>query len=467
VAIFGPGLATASANHLLRVLHGQRVGGTLQDPRAQQHTSEFSPAQIDAALEFLRRTVPVDEIANAGLRAEDELRELEEEAEPDAEAESAEGDQKAASGKDSPGTLSDRFARRLVKTPAPAPAPAPTDVYGDSVIDRIRAQNIARRKEEERRKAEEEEKRRAEEPAGTVSGTLQEVHETPRRDLSPQMKKWRELATSNLTEPPRMSARERLWPSYALVSALVIGGAVAAHYYQPPEQYQRLFPDIPPATATVVAVIAANVAAWALWKVPPMWRHLNRYMLVVAATPKPLSLIGAGFSHQALWHLSVNMMFLWFFGTRLHEEVGRAHFLQLYLAAGSVGFLTSLTEMVLWKQLHLSTLGASGAVYGIAVAYFMLHQVDGFRIFNLPAPPSEGIPGVVFIATILGLQLAQYRVQKKMVDVVSHLGGILVGLVYGQYLAMRKAEKAAAASEGRGERHVLELIRERWGRGET
>jgi len=262
-----------------------------------------------------------------------------------------------------------------------------------------------------------------------------------------------------------MSAWARLWPSYALITALIVGGTVAAQYYSPPEPYQRLFPDIPPATATVAVIIAANIAIWGLWKVPPLWRNFNRYMLVVAATPRPLSLLGTAFSHQSLFHLSTNMLFLWYFGTMVHEEVGRAHFVQLYLTAGSVGFLTSLTEMVLWSQLHLSTLGASGAVYGIAVAYFMLHQVDGFRIFNVPAPPSEGIPGVVFIATILGIQLAQYRVQKKMVDIVSHLGGILVGLVFGQYLAIRKAEQAAAAKQGRGERPVLELIREKGIRG--
>ncbi|KAL1844662.1 hypothetical protein VTK73DRAFT_2071 [Phialemonium thermophilum] len=74
LGIFGPGISAASANRLLRILHGRRVAGTLDDPLVQVNTMPYTKQQQDAALAYLRARVPVDEVINAGLRAEDELR---------------------------------------------------------------------------------------------------------------------------------------------------------------------------------------------------------------------------------------------------------------------------------------------------------------------------------------------------------------------------------------------------------
>jgi rhomboid-like protein len=76
-------------------------------------------------------------------------------------------------------------------------------------------------------------------------------------------------------------------------------------------------PDVPPAVATVGAIIGANLAVTLLWKyVPPSWRLLNRYFVIVPFYPSSLGMIGSTFSHQTWRHLGTNMMVLALMGTR-------------------------------------------------------------------------------------------------------------------------------------------------------
>lgn len=424
--IFGPHISTVEANKLLRILHGRRVAGTLDDPSVKINTSHFSKASIDAALKYLRHAAPVDEVMNAGLRAEDELRALEEgEPIPDG-ANTAE----AAGSTD----YTSRF--KMYKDQSG------DNVYGEGALDKIRARNVAKYKEQVRQQ-EEEKRKREEEEAKAHPGGLQTIEQRQPRAVSPRMQEWKKKAVlSDMKEPPQMPASKRLLPSTIFVAILVAGFAVYAQYYQPPDW--RLWPDYTPAQATVGALILLNLAGFALWKFPPAWPMMNRYFMLVAATPKPASVLGAMFSHQAATHLLLNMLFVWFVGIRLHDEVGRGDFLATYVASGSIGFLATLYSLVLRNQLHLTTLGASGAFYGVATAYFWLHRFDGFKIFGLPPDPATGIQGLGFIGLMLALNLtAVFSKNAHRIDVMSHLMGMAVGLAAGAILEKRHKTPAA------------------------
>jgi rhomboid-like protein len=426
LSIFGPHISTVEANKLLRILHGRRVAGTLDDPSVKINTSHFGKESIDAALKYLRHTAPVDEVMNAGLRAEDELRQLE-------EAESApEG---AVGTETEQGTdYKSRFA--IYKNQS-----SEDDVYGEGALDKIRARNVARYKEQ--LKQQEEEKRKREEEAKARPGGLQTIEERQTRAVSPRMEEWKKKAVlSDMKEPPKMPVSKRLVPSTIFVAIIVAAFAVFAQVYEPPEW--RLWPDYSPATATVGALILLNLAGFALWRLPPAWPMMNRYFMLVAATPKPFSILGAMFSHQAASHLLLNMLFVWFVGIRLHDEVGRGDFLATYMASGSIGFLATLYSLVLRNQLHLTTLGASGAFYGVATAYFWLHRFDGFKILGLPPDPATGIQGLGFIGLMLALNLtAVFSKNAHRIDVVSHLMGMAVGLAAGAVLEKRHRTPAA------------------------
>ncbi|KAH6689138.1 hypothetical protein F5X68DRAFT_205048 [Plectosphaerella plurivora] len=427
--IFGPGIKSAAANRLLRILHGRRVAGTLDDPAYHGNTSSFSQDDKTKALVYLRRTIEVDELLNAGLRAEDELRELELE----------------AAGEVDP--LDDPVAAANAKLAARKPDP----VYGDSVFDGIRARNIAKREEQERIEAEE----RAEQER-LRPGPLAKLDDKP-RELSPRMQQWMEQGTSNLEAPPELSHFERLLPSTAFVALLVVTVAGLAAIYTPPSDYDRLFPEISPAYATVGAIVAINLAVHLAWRIPPLWGFLNRYFILVHGVPKAPTVLTSVFSHQHfLYHLIPNMIGLCAIGPALHDDIGRAGFLAIYLASGAMGFLGSLYWFTLRGILTSATIGASGAVYGIFTGYFWLHRFDSFKILNFPPDPLDGPQGLVFIAMAIGLHIwGVTRKGAKITDYPSHLAGMATGLV-GVHLMTggrgRLADPAAVPEGGRRSR---------------
>lgn len=418
LGVFGKGINTKRANHLLRMLHGRRVAGTLDDPAFAIHTASFTKDQIEKALQYLRKSVPVDEVINAGLRAEDELAQLEQ------EMEAAENEKLA------------KEAARKEETDAPASSYAPDPVYGHSAFDEIRAKNIAKRKAQEA--AEEEEREAAEARGEVASGPLAKVEgEQQERQISnPRIAEYHRKAQSDLEAPPELKAWERILPS-ATVVALVVGflAAVATVYEEPDARY-RVFPDISTAHATVGTLIALNVLVWVGWRVPPLWSMLNRYMIFVVATVKPVTMFTAAFSQQKLSHLLINMVPLWIVGSPVHDEVGRANFLTLYLGCGALGFLGSLVTYTLRGWLSVTSLGASGATLGVCSAFFWEHRNDGFRFFGLP---EDGVHGIVFLALLFVPQLAAFgKTAKFKIDIASHMVGMLAGILGIEYFNRSK-----------------------------
>lgn len=157
-----------------------------------------------------------------------------------------------------------------------------------------------------------------------------------------------------------------------------------------------MWPEMPPAAATAIAIAGLNLGIYALWKVPPAWRMLNRHFIIVSMWPRATSMIGSVFSHQTAKHLVLNMGPLLLIGTRreypchkvkwtranfwafpykVHDEIGRGNFLALYLASGTFGSLVSLMgHSLILKNLATTSLGASGAMCSLIAAWCMLHQ---------------------------------------------------------------------------------------------
>lgn len=422
--IFGSGLSAHEANELLRILHGRRVAGTLEDPAFAVHTAQFTPEQVAAGLAYLRKTVPVDEVVNAGLRAEDELEQLEREQQ--LARETQESQQREKGSKSTEG--------------ATAPVYKPDPVYGRSMLDEIRARNIAKRKAEEM--ALEEERRRVEEEQ-QVAGPVAKTQDQTRLPANPMIAEYHKKAQSDLEAPPEMKAWERILPS-ATVVVLVLGFLVAVcTVYEEPMPRFRLLRDIPTSHATVGALMAVNALVWLGWRVPPLWPLFNRYMIFVVATVKPATLFTAPFSHKSLQHMLINMLPLWLVGTRVHEEMGRAEFLTLYVGCGAMGFLGSLVTYTLRGWLTVTSLGASGATLGLCSAYFWEHRDDGFRMFGLPR---DGVNGIVFLAALVALQLASLGTTARLqVDLASHLAGMATGV-----LGMELISRSGGVNEGGG-----------------
>ena len=404
-SIFGPSeISVKDANSLLRILHGRRVAGTLKDPAFYGNTAQFARRKIQKALVYLRATIPVEEVRNAGLRAEDELNEMD-------RKEERQKTQKGSVSKDE--ELEDE---------------EDDPVYGRSALAEVRARNKALQKAQETaqqaameaKKAKEAEARKNEPPGSLVVVDGQEV-----RLSNPRTAKLYLEATSGIKEVPEMSVAERILPSVVVVLLAVGFMAAVALVYEDPATRHRLFPDIRASTATLTVLVGLNALVWILWKVPVAWKFLNRNMIMVVALPRPLSMFLSAFSHQTFFHLLPNMVILWFLGQSLHDEIGRANFLALFISCGALSQLSSLVGHGVRGALYTTSLGASGAVLGICTAYLWEHRMDGFTFFGLP---DNGVHGIVALATVVGLQISLlWWTKGHTVDMASHIGGMLAG----------------------------------------
>ena len=141
---------------------------------------------------------------------------------------------------------------------------------------------------------------------------------------------------------------------------------------------------------------------------------------------EPWTYVSYMFVHVGLWHLAVNMILLFFWGTRLEERMGGRAFLLFYLYSGLGGPLLSLLVSAVGVPVA-PFVGASAAVLGVGVAYVMYWPDSEMIIFPLPMPIKTRYIVIAIIALgFLGAMLNS----NSMVANWAHLGGALVGFLY-------------------------------------
>ena len=277
--IFGENMGMQRGNVLLALVQSRRQEGTLDlafgDP-------DINHELVGLALSFLRREHPMDEDRAVMRRIE---REEEESYKPQ-------------------GSASTR--------------------YSESVFEKKRKENEAKWEAEQATAIEEAARNETGSGRSGKSGKpgtlVQNARSTAtlsKQEKSEFLKKWEKRAKlSDYTEPPVMTKTQRLLPTAIFVVLSIAASLSFAMNYKPPERAARIFPDTPPAAATILTIISLNVFGFMMWKTPPMWRFMNKFGLLIVATPRAVSAIGNVFSHQRAAHLATNMFVLWFIGTR-------------------------------------------------------------------------------------------------------------------------------------------------------
>jgi rhomboid family protein len=128
------------------------------------------------------------------------------------------------------------------------------------------------------------------------------------------------------------------------------------------------------------------------------------------------------FLHSTGWlsHILLNMLMLWMFGTEVERAWGTKAFVKYYFVCGiGAALVTSLT---FWDS---TTIGASGAVFGIMLAYAMMfpnRQILFWFIFPMRA--------VSFVLLCAGIELCSLLSLQDGVAHIAHLGGMLFGYLY-------------------------------------
>jgi len=137
-------------------------------------------------------------------------------------------------------------------------------------------------------------------------------------------------------------------------------------------------------------------------------------------------LITSAFLHGNLTHLLLNMFALWMFGREVEHVLGTQSFLALYTAAVLSGSVAQLITVSMSDGPVYPTVGASGGVFGVLLAFGMLFP----RRTIVPLFPPIPMPAWLFVALYGLLELSNGVMGTNQgVAHFAHLGGMLGALL--------------------------------------
>jgi membrane associated rhomboid family serine protease len=193
---------------------------------------------------------------------------------------------------------------------------------------------------------------------------------------------------------------------------------------------------LPPATR---AIIAVNVVAFLLQQV-----YGNSMVALFALWPlgsplfQPWQLVTYAFLHGNLAHIFFNMFALFMFGRALEYFWGSRRFTIFYLACVIAAAATQLLTASLAGSIE-ATLGASGGVFGLLLAFAMYFPRQRITLLFPPIP----MPAWLFVTLygVLELVLGVTNTQAGVAH-FAHLGGMLGGALVILYWRARRIPRS-------------------------
>jgi len=146
---------------------------------------------------------------------------------------------------------------------------------------------------------------------------------------------------------------------------------------------------------------------------------------------QPIQIITHFFTHGGIVHIGFNMLFLIGLGPKLEYLMGSKKFVEFYLFSGIVGGIL----VCIFDPSHIRVVGASGALFGVLVAYAIYFPYEKIAFFLLPAfEVRKLVIGVLvisvalivadFITTKMGLA------QTAGISHFGHVSGAAAGFLY-------------------------------------
>jgi membrane associated rhomboid family serine protease len=142
---------------------------------------------------------------------------------------------------------------------------------------------------------------------------------------------------------------------------------------------------------------------------------------------QPWQLITCAFLHGGIAHIALNMYGLWAFGQNVERALGPWRFLALYFASVLTSGLVQLAYVSMTAGSEVvPTIGASGGVFGVLLAFGMLFPHVRVMLLFPPIPMKAWLMVIVF-----GLIELLTGVTGTMQGIAhfAHLGGMLGALV--------------------------------------
>lgn len=176
--------------------------------------------------------------------------------------------------------------------------------------------------------------------------------------------------------------------------------------------------------ANVIVFLLTQVTGMSVWA---GWFGLNPHDVIFGMRVwQPFTYM---FLHGGIWHIAMNMLMLWMFGSELEGLWGRKEFLRFYLVTGAGAGVFSLVPYFLGVltgyrgDIH-SIIGASGAVYAILLAYAVTYPDRKVLVYML-------VPvKVKYLMLIMGFMTFVSIGNGDGISHITHLGGLVVGWIY-------------------------------------
>jgi membrane associated rhomboid family serine protease len=164
-------------------------------------------------------------------------------------------------------------------------------------------------------------------------------------------------------------------------------------------------------------------APLALW-----YRQYFGLMPIETGSFYPWQLITYQFMHGDFWHLFFNMFFgLWMFGMEVEHTWGTKKFSLFYLSCGVAAGLCQLFLAPVFEPSLAPTVGASGAVFGVLVAFAMMFP-DRYIFIYFLIP----VKAKYFVLFLIVLGVMSIGGGSQVAN-LAHLGGALAGYLFLLY----------------------------------
>jgi len=169
-------------------------------------------------------------------------------------------------------------------------------------------------------------------------------------------------------------------------------------------------------------IIAANMAVFLLAEIAPqVLRYLAMNPFDVVARGYVWQIFTYMFAHSGIWHVVMNMLIVFIIGTHVETRLGSYEFLLFYGLVGVLAGAFSLGWYLITGNLGVYLLGASGAAFGLLLAFATLFPDAEVYVFGiLPVTAPFLVIGLTFLSFFSRGNIAHF----------THLAGFLFAFFY-------------------------------------
>lgn len=185
--------------------------------------------------------------------------------------------------------------------------------------------------------------------------------------------------------------------------------------------------------ACIVVYVHAGIRSESLWRLKAeVLVDLGALFIPLVGAGEYWRMFACMFLHSAWWHIGMNGYVLYGFGYVLEELFGRWRFLAIYLLSGLGASFTSVILHVVTGEGYVSSVGASGALFGLVGAAVAL-AVHGWKLRMKDAYGQFAYRLLMFAGVWVGLGFLT-----RGFDNWAHLGGFVFGFLFAKGLPARR-----------------------------